>query len=195
MDSERRPATTAFLAAAIEQLDGGMQKIRHCIDQLDESQIWHRPQPLTETAATEASALSSESTALVQQPAQPVPMNSIANILLHLNGNLRQWLVSGLTEIEDDRLRQSEFDDDSGRPSRELLTQLESTIDQARGIILSLDDHQILTQRLVQEFHCSGAQVLWDSIAHFRGHVQEIIHITRMHLGPTYKFDFVPQPT
>jgi len=187
MDSERRPTTIAFLAAAIEQLDGGMQKIRHCLDQLDELQIWRRPQPWTVQDGAEAATHSGEAAQ------QPVPMNSIANILLHLNGNLRQWLVSGLTDIEDDRIRQAEFDDESGRPSAELLEELEGTIDRAREIILSLDDHQVLTQRLVQEFHCSGAQVLWDSIAHFRGHVQEIVHITRMHLGAEYKFDFVPR--
>lgn len=177
MDSERKPATTAFLAASIGQLDAGLRKIRHCLDQLSEQQIWWRPAPVTAPAA----AAGKES-----------PINSIANLLLHLDGNVRQWLISGLTGVPDNRDRQSEFDDRSSRPSANLLAQLEETVAQASSTILSLSDQDILQVRHVQEFHLSGAQVLWDSICHFQGHVQEIVHITRIQLGEHYQFDFTP---
>ncbi|GAB5402590.1 MAG: DUF1572 family protein [Aureliella sp.] len=170
--------TTVFLSAAVGQLNAGLKKIRHCLDQLTEQQIWWRAESMP------------------CEPENPAgdesPMSSIANLLLHLDGNVRQWLISGLSDAPDNRDRQAEFDDRSLRQSAELLTQLEATVFEASKIILSQTDEDVLQVRHVQEFQVSGAQVLWDSVSHFQGHVQEIVHITRIQLGDRYKFDFTP---
>lgn len=176
MDRDRKPATTAFLAAAIQQLDAGLAKIQHCLQQLNEDQIWWRP-----SLASETQGQTGES-----------PMNSIGNLLLHLDGNLRQWLIAGLGQLPDTRQRQTEFDDRSHRPSSELLVQLAETIAEAQQTMLSADDQSVLQTRKVQEFHINGVQAIWDSISHFKGHVQEIVHITRCQLGDGYQFDFTP---
>ena len=92
---------------ACHELDEALQKINHCVNQITDDQLWWRP---------------SES------------MNSVANLLLHLCGNLRQWIVSGVGGVA-------------------------------------------------------------DVVAHFRGHAQEIVHMTRCQLGDSYEFDFVPTTT
>ena len=66
-----------------EELDAALRLIKHCVNQLTDDQLWWRP---------------SES------------MNSVANLLLHLCGNLRQWIVSGVGGAADVRERQKEFD-------------------------------------------------------------------------------------
>lgn len=179
MDRDRKPATTAFLAAAIQQLDAGVAKIQHCLQQLSEDQIWWRPSLAPQI--------------LQKGQISESPMNSIGNLLLHLEGNLRQWLVCGLGQLPDTRLRQAEFDDRSQRHSGELISQLLETIAEAQKTILSIDDQSILSTRKVQEFHVNGAQIMWDSISHFKGHVQEIVHVTRCQLGDGYKFEFTPR--
>lgn len=157
----------AYQAATKSQLKNGLRKIQHCLQQLDSDQIWSRPDP---------------------------KMNSIANLLLHLSGNVRQWLIAGLSNsVEDARARQQEFDDRSGRSPELLFKDLESTVEEACGQIDCQTESSLLQQRLVQEFELNGFETIADSTVHFGGHVQEIVHMTRSILKDHYQFDFVPK--
>jgi len=49
-----------------------------------------------------------------------------------------------------------------------------------------------LTGRRIQGFNVTGLAALFDSVPHFRGHTQEIVHMTRMQLGDAYKFAWTP---
>ena len=158
-------ALNAYLLSVQEQLQDGLKKIEHCLSQLTLEEIWWRPRE---------------------------EMNSIANLLLHLSGNLRQWLICGLTELPDERRRQEEFDERTRQSSEELLMRLKQTIDEACECINGQDWNALLASRRVQEFDCNGFQTIADSVCHFRGHVQEIIHMTRFQKGLEYRFDFIP---
>jgi hypothetical protein len=157
----------AYQAAMKSQLRNGLRKIQHCIQQLDDAQIWFRPDP---------------------------SMNSIANLMLHLSGNIRQWLIAGLSaSIVDDRTRQQEFDDRSGRSGEVLFQELEATVEEACCQIDCQSADSLLQKRLVQEFELDGFETIADSVVHFGGHVQEIVHLTRFLLKDSYRFEFVPQ--
>ena len=52
---------------------------------------------------------------------------------------------------------------------------------------------QLLRKRRIQGFDETGISAIMHTVPHFRGHTQEIIHITRTQLGPAYKIDFVPK--
>ena len=69
-------------AAAAHELGSALGRIKHCLGQLNDAQVWHRPQP---------------------------GLNSIGNLVLHLCGNLRQWVVAGLGGAPDVRNRPDEF--------------------------------------------------------------------------------------
>jgi hypothetical protein len=71
-----------FVAAATDMLRKGWHKIEHCVAQLDDEQIWWRPRP----------EISPQ-------------MNSIANLMLHLSGNMRQWIIAGVGGSKDIRNR------------------------------------------------------------------------------------------
>jgi hypothetical protein len=157
--------STAFLAAARHTLSEGLRKIEHCVGQLTEEQVWWRPR---------------------------AEMNSIANLLLHLSGNLRQWIVAGVGGGKDVRNRPMEFADRSNRSKGEVLGILQGVVAEALGTIERLTAEQLLSKRRIQGYDVTVLSALMDTISHFRGHVQEIIHMTRVQLGERYRFDFVP---
>ncbi len=156
----------ACRTAWANQLRSGLQKIQHCVGQLDQQQLWWRPAP---------------------------NLNSIANLLLHLEGNVRQWLVAGLLGLPDMRARQQEFDDRSQRSAASLLGALTDCVEEACQAIMSVDTDALLQERLVQEFPVDGLEAIANSVSHFCGHVQEIVLLTRMQCGKEYQFAFVPQ--
>jgi hypothetical protein len=155
-----------FVDAARDCFGEGLRKIEHCVEQLTDEQMWWRSRE---------------------------EMNSIANLMLHLAGNLRQWIIGGIGGAQDVRNRPKEFADRSGAPAAELLATLRGTVAEADVVLGKLDADQLGQPRRIQGFDTTVLAAAFDTIAHFRGHVQEIIHMTREQLGGAYKFDFVPQ--
>ena len=146
------------------ELREGLHKVEHCLRQLDDAQVWWRPVP---------------------------EMNSIANLLLHLCGNVRQWIVCTAGGLPDHRDRQAEFDDRSQRPKSELLAMLQRTVAEADGVIASLSAERLVERVNPQRYDTHVAGAVTHSVTHFRGHVQEIIHLTRIQLRERYHFDDV----
>jgi hypothetical protein len=171
-----QPVSQAFLAVAETTLAEGFHKIEHCVGQLSDQQVWWRPHVLPPAPAKHASS----------------EMNSIANLILHLSGNLRQWIIAGVGGSKDVRNRPLEFSDRSQRAVAELLAQLQLTITESRAVLARLTGAQLAEPRRIQGFNTNVTAALFNTISHFRGHVQEIIHLTREQLGDQYRFDFVP---
>jgi hypothetical protein len=155
-----------FISANRHALSEGMRKITHCVNQLSDDQLWWRPKP---------------------------DMNSIANLMLHLSGNLRQWIIAGVGGETDIRNRPMEFADRSNRPKSEILAILAKVVSDADKTLSRLTPDQLLSQRRIQGYDATVLSAITDTIPHFRGHVQEIIHMTRIQLGDRYRFDFVPK--
>ena len=147
------------------ELAAALLKIKHCTDQLSDNQLWWRP---SET------------------------MNSIANLLLHLVGNVRQWIVSGVGGVADTRERQQEFDERSQIPKIEVVQRLEDVVAESKTVLSAVTADELLRVRRIQGFDVTGIQAILESVAHFRGHAQEIVHMTRCQLGDSYEFDFIP---
>lgn len=169
-----------FIAAARETLAEGLSKINHCVAQLTDEQVWWRPTVQNQAGQPLALTKNSE-------------MNSIANLLLHLTGNVRQWILAGVGGAKDVRNRPLEFSDRKARPKNEVLVPLQKTVAEADAILAKLDPDQLAENRRIQGYDTNVTAALFNTISHFRGHVQEIIHMTREQLGDKYQFDFVPQ--
>jgi hypothetical protein len=168
---------TLFLAVARETLAEGLHKIEHCLSQLTDEQVWWRP----------------GSNNVATQKSPTTEMNSIANLILHLAGNLRQWIIAGVGGAKDVRNRPLEFADRTRRPNAELLALLKATVSEADAVLARLTPDQLLVNRRIQGFDTNITAAVFGAISHFRGHVQEIIHLTRVQLGDRYHFAFVPQ--
>jgi uncharacterized damage-inducible protein DinB len=149
-----------------DELTQAFGRIRHCLDQLNDEQVWHRPR---------------------------LEMNSIGNLLLHLAGNVRQWIISGLGGETDTRNRPAEFAERGPIAKADLLARLEATVDESK-IIMETQTADAWRRLLrIQSFETTGFGAALHSVSHFRGHTQEIIHITREILGQTYRFAWAPQ--
>lgn len=147
--------------ALCDELESALSRIEHCVSQLSESQVWWRP---------------------------PEGTNAIGNLILHLTGNVRQMIVANLTGAEDTRDRPSEFVARDAAPKAALLAGLTDAVAQAKDAIVTATDARLCEHRRVNTFDWTGIQAAVRSIAHFRGHTQEIIHITRTILGDRYQF-------
>ena len=158
--------TTATKNAAIDELGDAVEKITHCLDQLTSEQVWWRPSPA---------------------------MNSIANLILHLSGNVRQWITAGVGGADEVRNRPLEFSEQGPIEKDELLRRLKATVEEAKGAIANASTADLIDRRRLQGFDVTGIGAVFHSVAHFRGHVQEIVHLTRSQLGDAYRFDFVPK--
>lgn len=133
--------------------DESLPRILKCLDMLTNEQIWWRP---------------NESS------------NSIGNLVLHLCGNVNQWIYSGLGGFPDDRVRQAEFDAREFIDRKDLKIALESTMEKVRIVIESVSVSEILRIRPVQTFEEKGLSILIHVTEHFSYHTGQIAYITKM---------------
>lgn len=155
----------AVVQSAERVLARSLRKIDHCLAQLNDEQIWWRPTP--------------------QQ-------NSIANLLLHLSGNLRQWIVSGVGGAADVRARQQEFDERGPIPKATLRERFALVVSESQAVMAGLTADDLLAARRIQAEDTTVIGALWDTLTHCQGHTQEIICLTRMQLGSYYQYEDVP---
>lgn len=159
--------SAGFIGESRKTLAASMGRIEHCLSQLTDEQVWWRPHP---------------------------SMNAIGNLLLHLAGNLGQWVVQGATGQPDRRDRQSEFDQRDPIPAARLLASLRQVVADADQALASLDAPGLLAPRRIQAFDTCVIAAVYHAVSHFEGHAQEIICMTRMQLGDRYRFLWTPTP-
>jgi hypothetical protein len=158
-------AGALYLAASRNTLRSALAKICHCLEQLSEEDVQWR--------AFEAH-------------------NSIQNIVLHLCGNLRQWIVHGVGGAPDRRDRAREFSERTPIPKTELLRRLRETVSEADRVLSAMPAERLTEVRRVQGFEVTVLEAILDSASHFVGHVHQIVYITRLRLGDAYRFHWVP---
>ena len=101
-------------------------------------------------------------------------LNSIANLILHLCGNITQYVISSLGEKEDLRNRDAEFSAKTPADKKEVLDQLEQTVDTAKRVIFDTNISQLLKVRSVQGFTFSGVGVIIHAVEHYSYHTGQI---------------------
>jgi uncharacterized damage-inducible protein DinB len=106
--------------------------------------------------------------------------NSIGNLLLHLNGNIRQWMLSGMGSTEFARNRDAEFDEQEHLDSAVLKTQLGQTIQEAIDVLNHLTEHDLLRVRSIQGYDVLGLDAVFHVVEHFAMHYGQILYIVKM---------------
>ncbi|MCH7719993.1 MAG: DUF1572 family protein [Planctomycetes bacterium] len=105
--------------------------------------------------------------------------NSVGNLLLHLQGNLRQWIVSGLGGTAMDRDRPAEFAQRGPVPTDKLLAALTETVAAARTTIANADTAALAKRYSIQQREVSGTRAVFHAVEHFAFHTGQIIQITK----------------
>ncbi len=148
--------TTLFLEFSREKLlEQHWPRLRKCVESLTEEQLWWRPNPAS---------------------------NSIGNLLLHMNGNARQWLVASFNHWKDDRNRPAEFAAEEGVTASALLNMLEATMREGAEVLARLTQAELLAQYQIQGYTVSGLYAVYQVVEHFGMHYGQILYITK-HLG------------
>jgi hypothetical protein len=154
--------TTLFLEFSRHKLlEQYWPRLRECVEPLANEQIWWRP--------NEAS-------------------NSIGNLLLHLNGNVRQWLVASFNKDEDQRNRPAEFAAQSGLSAVDLLARLGVTLDEAGKVLDRLTVNELLAPYEIQGYHVRGLDAVYQVVEHFGLHYGQIVYITKSLLAKDLGF-------
>ena len=104
--------------------------------------------------------------------------NSIGNLLLHLSGNVRQWIVSGIDGAPDARQRSTEFDARHGSAS-DILNGLLGTVREADEVLASLDEASLGERRRIQGRDVKVLDAVYHVVEHFSMHTGQIILLAK----------------
>jgi Protein of unknown function (DUF1572)/Clp amino terminal domain, pathogenicity island component len=145
-----------FLDVSCRRLEQMTEYLTACVKKLTEEQIWRR---------------------------QGAHENAVGNLVLHLCGNARQWIIHGVGGAPDVRVRDEEFSADGGMRGAELIALFESTIDEAKKIIAAVP-----AERMTERVHPQGRDVsvleaIYQVVGHVQQHVGQIILVTKQMLG------------
>ena len=149
-----------FIRVARKELRQGCDRVGVCLGKLTAEQIWHRDHSIE---------------------------NSVGNLVLHLAGNVRQWIVSGIGGSEDTRRRDWEFATREPIPVEELRVRLDRAVQEADRVLADLPVCALLEVRTIQVYEVTVLHAVTHVLTHFAGHVGQIIwatkHVTGKDLG------------
>ena len=155
-----------FLAEASQLLlQVHLPRLEACLRELSPQQIWWRANPAS---------------------------NSAGNLVLHLEGNVRQWIVSGLGGTPDRRERDREFSELGPIPRRTLLARVRHAVTEADRVLRKLNGVALTRVYSIQGFRITGLCAVFHVVDHFSHHTGQIILLTKMLLGKNLKFTHLP---
>ncbi|MEP7343075.1 MAG: DUF1572 family protein [Acidobacteriota bacterium] len=137
-----------------------LPKIEHCLSRLTDEDIWWR--------ANEAS-------------------NSVGNLILHLSGNVQQWIVGGVGNQPYSRDRQHEFGERGGISREELLAQLKDTLAQADQVLAAVDPASLLERKEIQGCDVTVMEAVLRIVQHFALHTGQIMLLTKQRTAEDLK--------
>jgi hypothetical protein len=118
--------------------------------------------------------------------------NSAGNLVLHLSGNVRQWIVSGLGDAQDHRDRDREFTERGPIPRRVLIPLIRKTVDEACSVLDRLSENSLIRIHSIQGFRVPGMYAVSQVVGHFAYHTGQIIFVTKLKLGKDLRFTRLP---
>ena len=150
-----------FVDQSILRLKENTPKIEICLQQLSEQEIWLKPNSAS---------------------------NSIGNLILHLCGNITQYILSSLGEQEDFRNRNQEFIADGILTKSELMEKLRSVLKESIELLRQLADEKLIKNHSVQGFDLSGIGIIIHVVEHYSYHTGQIAFYTKLLKNDDLKF-------
>jgi uncharacterized damage-inducible protein DinB len=155
MDSEVGAFFLDFSIRELEQLKG---RIAECVAKLNHDQVWAR------TGDHE---------------------NAVGNLLLHLSGNMRQWIICGIGGLPDTRIRDREF---AARGQMEPAELMQNTVGEALAILKGLTPDRLLESYQPQQYRVTIMEGVYHVVEHFAQHTGQIIFATKLLTGEDLGF-------
>jgi len=142
-------------------LEQDSPRLRSCVESLTNEQVWWRPNDSS---------------------------NSVGNLILHLNGNVRQWLIASFNHQEDKRDRPAEFNERKQIPTSALLDQLGATMQEASGVLARITEADLVAGFEIQGYDVTGLEAVYQVVEHFGLHYGQIAYITKLLRGEDLGF-------
>ena len=114
--------------------------------------------------------------------------NSVGNLLLHLTGNVRQWMLSGVAGQADVRKRNMEFAARGGATASDMLDGLDATLAEVDEVLRALLPSELLERRAIQGRDTTVMEAVYHVVEHFAGHTGQIIWIAKMSTPGSVRF-------
>src|SRR3954471_13410790 len=114
--------------------------------------------------------------------------NSIGNLILHLSGNARQWIVGGLGGAADHRERQTEFDERRLLSKDELLNNLKETLRDVDQVLAAFDGERLLQRFHIQDMDVVALEAIFHVVEHFSMHTGQMILIAKLLANKDLRF-------
>jgi hypothetical protein len=157
-----RDVTSLFLECSRNKLlNDYWPRLRTCVESLSDDQVWWRPNDAS---------------------------NTIGNLLLHLNGNVQQWIVASFERVDDERNRPAEFSERQVVPARVLLEKLDSTMRRASDVLSRLTEGDLRATFHIQGYTVTGLCAVYQVVEHFALHYGQIAYVTKSILGKDLGF-------
>lgn len=165
METTTRNAKTAeaeFIdASRVFLRDDYLPKLLRCVNQMSDEDLWWRPNEVS---------------------------NSVGNLVLHLCGNVKQWIVSSIGGAEFKRDRDGEFAARGPVAKGELIKNLRTALEEVDAVLARLDTGRFLERITVQKYEVSVMQAVYHVVEHFGYHLGQILYIYKMRTGTDPKF-------
>jgi uncharacterized damage-inducible protein DinB len=145
-------AAEEFLRDSRKELRTRRERIETCVRKLTMEQIWTR---------------------------RHENENAIGNLVLHLCGNVRQWIISGVGGADDQRDRDAEFARREPLPPEVLLTRLRQTLDEADRVLEQVNPQDLLSKRKIQVYDVTVLHAIYHVTVHFSEHTGQILWATK----------------
>ena len=129
-------------------------KLRHCVNALPHGAVWARPN---------------------------AGSNSIGNLLVHLTGNVTEWILGGIGGRSVDRHRAAEFAQTEGAEAAKLLDNLETVLREVDGVLAGLSDQDLERSVLIQGRETTILGAVYHVVEHFSMHTGQIVLLTKMY--------------
>jgi len=166
VNPKRTHTASLFLANSQQMIaKQSLALIVKSLQQLSEEEIWWRP-----NAAS----------------------NSAGNLVLHLCGNVRQWIIAGLGGAEFKRDRDSEFAERGPIARKDLVARLRRTVRDACRVLAKLSDDSLARKHSIQGYNVTGVEAVFHVTEHFGYHTGQIIYITKLTRGYDLRYTRLP---
>lgn len=150
-----------FLETSIKQLRQHESRIETCLGILNQEQVWARG------GGNE---------------------NAVGNLVLHLCGNVSQWIVSAVGGRPDHRDRDAEFAARGGVLIGELETRLKTVAGEAVQVIGAVTAARLTDRLVIQNYDVSVLEAVYHVVEHFAMHTGQIIFATKLMTGEDLGF-------
>jgi len=133
--------------------DDFLPKLLHCLNAMSDDQIWWRPNEQS---------------------------NSVGNLVLHLRGNVKQWIVVPLGGGTFHRDRSAEFATRERVPKSQLIADIEEAVEEVVTVLKSFAPNQLLVRYPIQTYQASALQAIYHVVEHFSYHLGQILYIYKL---------------